>query len=152
MGCRARDVNLCHFLCIAVGGVGELKADIETLCCGLYVQVAIFERGIRETVPEGIGWDDLLLVIPTVTYKVLFCIVGDELLKALVAAIAGEIDKDIALGVILNVLWIGASGISWYIFQLLGPRHWQFARWRNLTREDFGERLTAHRAVEPGGD
>ena len=62
---------------------------------------------------EVIGRSDVFLIIPTISYKILFCIVGDELLTTLVAAIAGEIDKDIALRITLDSLWIGASGISY---------------------------------------
>ena len=86
-----------HLFGIAVGSIGERKADIEFLGCVLYVQITVFERGVGETVAEGIGWSNLFLLIPTVTYKVLLCIVGDEQLTALIAAITGEIDEDITL-------------------------------------------------------
>ena len=122
------DIHLRHLFGIAVGSVGERKADVESLGSGLNVQVAICEGGIGETIAERIGWGDVLLLIPTITYEILLCIVCDEFLTALIAAIAGEVDEDVALSIILDGLRLGTCGVSRHILQFLGPGHWQFAR------------------------
>ena len=66
----------------------------------------------------------MLLLIPTVTYKILLSIVGNEFLSAFITAITSEVDEDIALRIVLDALRICTSGVSRYIFQLLGPCHW----------------------------
>ena len=86
-----------HLFGIAVGSIGEREADIEAIGCGLHVQITVFEGGIGEAVAERIGRSNMLLLIPTLTYKILLCIIGNELLTTLITAITSEIDEDIAL-------------------------------------------------------
>ena len=78
------------------------------------------EYGVRETVAERIGRSYMLLFIPTVTYKILLCIISNELLTALVTAITSKIYKDIALSIILDGLRIGAVAYAGTSSNLLG--------------------------------
>ena len=75
--------------------------------------------------PEGIGHSHFLAVIPAIAHEVFLCIVGNELLTTVIIAVAGQVDEDIPLIVVLYVLRIGASGIGRHIFQFPGPGHRQ---------------------------
>ena len=100
----ARHIDLCHLFGIYLRVVAEHKLHVETLDGRLYLQVAILERGVGETESEGVGHSHLFVVIPAIAHQTLFRVVGDELLGAVVAAVACDVYKDVALTVALNVL------------------------------------------------
>ena len=144
-----RYIDLGHLFSINSGGIGEVKLHVEAFGGRLNFQIAIHKLSIGEAKPEGIGHWRLLAVVPTITHQALFCVVGNELLPAVVATVTGDVYEDITLVIIVDMLGIGARSVGWHILQTIRPRHRQLARGRHLTRQDFRQRLTTHRAIKP---
>ena len=102
----ARYIYLCHLFGSGLRLIGEDELNIESLIRRHHLEVTILELRIGESESEGLGHRYLLIIVPAITYQSFFGIVGNKLLAALVAAVTGDIYKNIILIVVLYLLWI----------------------------------------------